>query len=97
MIVCRKIDSSKAGANLRSYYAEIQADYISTGEYNLKIKVDWSENPSYDWHSVTLLNGQKIEMKTGICAVSFTEGSGYSIEYDCNKRDTECHLSLPAK
>ena len=27
-------------ANLRSYYAEIQADYISTGEYNLKIKVD---------------------------------------------------------
>ena len=84
-------------ANLRSYYAEIQADYISTGEYNLKIKVDWSENSSYDWHSVTLLNGQKIEMKTGICAVSFTEGSGYSIEYDCNKRDTECHLSLPAK
>ena len=61
------------------------------------IKVDWSENPSYDWHSITLLNGQKIEMKTGICAVSFTEGSGYSIEYECNKGDTECHLSLPAK
>ena len=86
-----------AGANLQSYYAEIQADYISTGEYNLKIKVDWSENPSYDWHSVTLLNGKKIEMKTGICAVSFTEGSGYSIEYECNKGDTECHLSLPVK
>ena len=84
-------------ANLRSYYAEIQADYISTGEYNPKIKVDWSENHSYDWHSITLLNGKKIEMKTGICAVSFTEGSGYSIEYECNKGDTECHLSLPVK
>ena len=84
-------------ANLRSFYAEIHADYMSTGEYNPKIKVDWYTDSSYDWHSVTLLNGQKIEMKAGICAVSFTEGSGYSIEYQCNKRDTGCHLSLPVK
>lgn len=84
-------------ANLRSFYAEIQADYISTGEYNPKIKVDWYTDSSYDWHSVTLLNGQKIEMKAGICAVSFTEESGYSIEYQCNKGDDECHLSLPVK
>lgn len=84
-------------ANLRSFYAEIQADYISTGEYNPKIKVDWYTDSSYDWHSVTLLNGQKIEMKAGICAVSFTEEFGYSIEYQCNKGDDECHLSLPVK
>ena len=84
-------------ANLRSFYTEIQTDYISTGKYNPKVKVGWHTDPSYDWKSITFLNGQKIEMKTGACAVDFTEGSGYSIEYDCNKGDTECHLSLPAK
>ncbi|MDD5802937.1 type IV pilin protein [Blautia sp. HCP3S3_H10_1] len=84
-------------ANLRSYYAEIQADYITTGEYNPKVKVDWSTDKSYDWTSVTLLNGQKIKMKTGICAVSFTDGVGYSIEYQCDKYDEKCHLSLPVK
>lgn len=84
-------------ANLRSYYSEIQADYISTGKYNPKVNTDWSTSTSYDWKSITLLNGQKIKMKAGICAVSFTEGSGYSIEYECNKNDSKCHLSLPVK
>lgn len=76
-------------ANLRSFYAEIQADYISTGEYNSKVKTDW--------HSVTFLNGKKVAMKTGTCAVSFKKDTGYSIEYDCDKSHAECHLSLPVK
>ena len=82
-------------ANLRSYYAELQADYLSTGEYNPKVPVDWHTNASYDWRSVTFLNGQKVAMKAGICAVSFTEGKGYSIEYVCNNKHAECSLSLP--
>lgn len=48
-------------ANLRSFYAEIQADYISTGEYNSKVKTDWHSNANYDWHSVTFLNGKKLQ------------------------------------
>ena len=84
-------------ANLRSFYAEIQADYISTGEYNSKVKTDWHSNANYDWHSVTFLNGQKVAMKTGTCAVSFKKDTGYSIEYDCDKSHAECHLSLPVK
>lgn len=84
-------------ANLRSYYSEIQADYISTGKYNPKVKTDWHSNPSYDWHSITFLNGQQVKMKAGICAVSFTEGLGYSIEYTCNKEDSKYHLSLPVR
>lgn len=28
-------------ANLRAYYAEIQADYISTGKQNSNVKIDW--------------------------------------------------------
>lgn len=84
-------------ANLRSYYAEIQADYISTEKQNPLVAVDWHTNTNYDWHSVTFLNGQKVEMKEGICAVSFTPDTGYSIEYECNKWHEKCHLQLPMK
>lgn len=82
-------------ANLRSYYSEIQADYIATGKKNENVKTDWSTNPSYDWRSVTTLNGQKIGMKDGICAVSWdNQGKGYQIEYHCNQNHLEHHLSL---
>lgn len=84
-------------ANVRAYYSEIQADFISTGEYNPKVKTDWHTNLAYDWHQITFLNGEKVKMKTGICAVSYEEGAGYSIVYDCNKRDTQCHLGLGVK
>ena len=84
-------------ANLRSFYADIQTDYMTTGEQNPKVPVDWHSNARYDYKSITFLNGQKVEMKSGICAVSFTENVGYSIEYDCNDKHPACHLSLPAK
>lgn len=83
--------------NLRSFYADIQTDYMTTGEQNPKVPVDWHSSKDYDWHSVTFLNGQKVKMKAGRCAVSFTEDEGYSIVYDCNDRHPACHLSLPAK
>ena len=66
-------------ANLRSFYADIQTDYMTTGEQNPKVPVDWHSSKDYDWHSVTFLNGQKVKMKAGRCAVSFTEDEGYSI------------------
>lgn len=81
-------------ANLRAYYAEIQADYLSTGKENSNVKTDWHGNSTYDWTSITCLNGEKIKMKTGICAVSFVEGAGYSVVYDCDKRHSQCHLDL---
>lgn len=81
-------------ANLRSYYAELQADYMSTGKPNPNVKIDWHSNRYYDWTSITLLNGGKIKMKTGTCAVSFKEGTGYSIVYKCDKGDTQCELLL---
>ena len=84
-------------ANLRAFYAEIQLDYMTSGEYNEKIPVDWHTNSNYDWKSVTFLNGDKVEMTAGICAVSFNDGAGYSIEYDCNSSHAKCHLSLPVK
>lgn len=84
-------------ANLRSFYADIQTDYMTTGEQNPKVPVDWHSSKDYDWHSVTFLNGQKVKMKAGTCAVSFKKDEGYSIVYDCNDRHPACHLSLPAK
>lgn len=81
-------------ANVRSYYSELQADYISTNEYNPKVPIDWHTNPNYDYSSITMLSGEKIKMKAGICAVSFTAGSGYSIEYQCNNGDSEHNLSI---
>lgn len=84
-------------ANLRLFYADIQTDYMTTGEQNPKVPVGWHTNPAYDWHSVTFLNGQKVKMKAGFCAVNFKEDEGYSIVYECNNDHPACHLSLPAK
>ena len=76
-------------ANLRAYYAEIQADYMSTQQPNPKVKTDW--------HSVTFLDGHKAEIKAGTCAVSFTTDKGYSIAYNCNKGHAKCDLGLGEK
>ena len=84
-------------ANLRAYYAEIQADYMSTQQQNPKVKTDWHTNPNYDWHSVTFLDGHKAEMKAGTCAVSFDDKEGYQIVYDCKKGHPECSLGLGVK
>lgn len=82
-------------ANVRAYYSEIQADFISTGEYNPKVKTDWHSNRDYDWHQITFLSGEKVKMKAGSCAVSpAKDGSGYAIEYTCKNNDDQCHLSI---
>ena len=80
-------------ANLRAYYAEIQADYMSTQQQNPKVKLSGIE-PGSDWYSVTFLDGHKAEMKAGYCAVRFKKDKGYSIAYDCNKSHEKCKLGL---
>ena len=81
-------------ANLRAYYAEIQADYMSTQQQNPKVKLYWDIDNADDWHSVTFLDGHKAEMKAGICGVSFVENKGYQIAYNCNKGHEKCYLGL---
>lgn len=83
-------------ANLRAYYAEIQADYMSTQQQNPKVKISGIDK-DYDWNSVTFLDGHKAEIKAGICAVSFTTDKGYSIAYNCNKGHAKCGLGLGEK
>lgn len=80
-------------ANLRAYYAEIQADYMSTQQQNPKVKIS-DIDIDYDWNSVTFLDGHKAEMKAGICGVSFVKNKGYQIVYNCNKGHEKCYLGL---
>ena len=82
-------------ANLRAYYAEIQADYMSTQQWNPKVK-RWGIETT-DMSSVTFLDGHKAEMKAGTCAVSFADKEGYQIVYDCKKGHPECSLGLGVK
>lgn len=82
-------------ANLRAYYAEIQADYMSTQQWNPKVK-RWGIETT-DMSSVTFLDGHKAEMKAGTCAVSFADKEGYQIVYDCKKGHPECRLGLGVK
>jgi len=84
-------------ANLRAYYAEIQADYMSTQQKNPKVKIVNGSDRDYDWYSVTFLDGHKAEMKAGICGVSFVDNKGYQIVYDCKKGHPECSLGLGVK
>ena len=60
-------------ANVKSYYNEIQTDYMFTDKHNPKVPIDWHTNPYYDWKVLTSLSGEKVPMKTGMCAVSFEE------------------------
>lgn len=83
-------------ANLRAYYAEIQADYMSTQQQNPKVKIS-GVDIDYDWNSVTFLDGHKAEMKAGTCGVSFADKEGYQIVYDCKKGHPECSLGLGVK
>ena len=82
-------------ANLRAYYAEIQADFISTGEYNEKVPYDDKDPTNPMRNEITFLNGQKVKMQEGIFWVQEdNNGKGYTIAYNCNNGDAKCELIL---
>ena len=68
--------------------ARDQADYVSTGEYNPKVKALSAETPEETGYmglkQIDSLNGDTIKMKAGIFVVKKTK-SGYHIYYQCNK------------
>jgi len=76
-------------ANLRAYYAEIQADFISTGKYNKKVPYEDKQGSTgfdaFGLKEITFLNGQKVKMQEGRFWVSEDNKQGYSILYDCEK------------
>lgn len=90
-------------ANLRAYYAEIQADFIATGQYNDKVPDAYTD---HNWKrtEIDFLDGQKVKMKEGYFAVTkANHDNGYQISYYCNECATDwekhgatCALTLGA-
>lgn len=96
-------------ANIRAYYSEIQADYISTGNFNTKVP-DLYQDGNMERREIDFLDGHKVKLKTGYFAViwiskenSFPEERGYQVKYYCNdcktdwdKHKNTCVLTLGA-
>ena len=85
-------------ANVRSYYAQLQYDYMETGE----VKSEYLHEPGPAGGLTSFqLSGQKITLKAGSIWVRQNDSvgsvgkTGYNILYLCNENHSECHLILP--
>ncbi len=76
-------------ANVRAYYAELQLEYLTTGEYRADIKDEISDKIVRK--KITFTDGTTVAMQAGSYAVIRT-ASGYEITYICDKHD--CELTL---
>lgn len=71
-------------ANVRAYYAYLQADYMSTGKYLTGITDDWRPRDE-----IIYPDGTTIKLKTGCVAVVYpaltnpTATPGYMVAYQC--------------
>lgn len=76
-------------ANVRAYYAELQIDYLTTGEYQ-----DIGSEPleSVRRH-ITFLDGTTVQMQAGRVSAMLVrepgtnEPVGYQVYYECDKGD----------
>lgn len=82
-------------ANIRSYFSEIQADYISTGKYNPNVPNSHNQ-PNPFFTTLDFLDGQQVNLKAGyyIITENSSYNSGYQIIYYCNNGDSSCELYL---
>lgn len=80
-------------ANVRAFYASLQANYLTTGEkikeYDDTLGYQHFELHFYDEGQIT----QTIPLKAGHCYVRGTNG-GYQIVYYCNAYHSGCELLL---
>ena len=71
-------------ANLRAYYAQIQADYMLTEKQNPNVKVMDIPGVTPDYTTISFLDGAKVKLQAGIYFVRFQEDKGYTITYQCS-------------
>ena len=79
---------------MRSYYAQLQYEFMETGEINEDYLHDWGQ-PGLSFFQ---LSGQTITLKAGSIWVGpyKPDGSaGYNIYYLCNEHHLDCVLNLP--
>ena len=81
-------------ANVRVYYAELQTQYITTGEY-IDIGDDLHQNARRD---ITFLDGTTVQMQAGTVSAILArdrgtnEPVGYQVYYMCDKYGHELLL-----
>ncbi len=72
-------------ANVRSYYAELQYNYLETGKYLSNSVVPYYGEDSYDYVTIKLpISNTTIKLQAGIYAVQKSLNGGYSVAYNCN-------------
>lgn len=84
-------------ANVRSYYAQLQYDFMETGKINNTYLNEFYFPTSPPGRTSFKLSGQKITLKEGSISVreNVVEGmTGYDILYLCNEKHDECQLVL---
>ena len=83
-------------ANVRSAYAEMQADYIATGTFD-----KYTDYVNTDVYLTAVpLNSGEVKLKAGKCQIRSSQ-NGYQILYFCNEyvaslyqKHSECQLLL---
>ena len=84
-------------ANVRSYYAQLQYEFMETGEINKAYLHEFYFPTSPPGRTSFKLSGQEITLKEGSISVreNVVEGmTGYDILYLCNEKHDECQLVL---
>ena len=83
-------------ANVRSYYAQLQYEFMETGEINNTYLNEFDFLMSSPPGRTSFkLSGQKITLKEGSIAVRSDPVRGYGVVYYCNELHPDCILTLP--
>lgn len=80
-------------ANVRAYFAELQTDYMTTGEYQTRFHPDPWETET---DTIVFADGSSVRLQTGMVYVrrptdgEISDGSklGYQVTYFCSKCGT---------
>lgn len=76
--------------NVRSYYAQLQCEFMETGEVKSGYLLELGKPGLNSFY----LSGQEITLKAG--SIWVREGkTGYNILYFCNEHHLYCQLVLP--
>ena len=91
-------------ANVRAYYAEIQLDYMTSGEHNNNVPnihstqgipgVPSAATYPFDTVTIPFLSGAKVKLQAGTYYVLWETDGSYSISYSCKDNHTDHNLVL---
>ena len=83
-------------ANVRSYYVQLQYEFMETGEINKDYLKEFDHYGGTPGFTSFTLDGQTINLRTGMLWVAKEDhNQRYNIFYACNKFHEQCKLILP--